>query len=174
MGKLEDKAQELLDETGLSQVPVPVEQIAKKLGVDVVYEPAPDSVSGMLFREGDVARIGVNSSHAHVRQRFTIAHELGHLRLHPGRKMFVDKAVRIDLRDERSSTATDKQEIEANGFAANLLMPVSLLVEEAERFFKRNSNASVDELATAMAERFDVSVQAMRIRLANLGVCDPE
>ncbi len=58
-----------------------------------------------------------------VRQRFTIAHELGHFFLHRASStVFVDAAP-IFFRDESSSNGSQREEIEANAFAAELLMP---------------------------------------------------
>ena len=64
---------------------MPVNLIARARGIDLVFEPQKspeDDVSGFYFREGDRRVIGVNSTHPTVRQRFTIAHELGHAVLH--------------------------------------------------------------------------------------------
>lgn len=58
------------------------------------------------------------------------------------------------------------EEIEANGFAAELLMPAFMLehdVEEADPFIED------DELTSWLADRYEVSLQAMAIRLGNLG-----
>jgi Zn-dependent peptidase ImmA (M78 family) len=56
-------------------------------------------VSGILFRDGEHHVIGVNSAHPLARQRFTIAHELGHRALHPGRELILDVPVRVNLMD---------------------------------------------------------------------------
>src|SRR3954470_4270018 len=67
--------------------------------------------------------IGINSSHPETRKRFTIAHEMGHLVLHQLDQVHVDKQFLVKLRDDISSQAIDPHEIEANAFAAALLMP---------------------------------------------------
>ena len=85
---------------------------------------------GILFRDGDHHVIGVNSAHPPVRQRFTIAHELGHRALHPGRELILDVPVRVNLRDKTSSMASDIEEIEANAFAAALLMPQQMIRDQ--------------------------------------------
>ena len=56
------------------------------------------------------AVLGVNDWHADVRQRFTVAHELGHLKLHHD-ELFVDGVLK---RDDQSSLAIRPHEIEAN------------------------------------------------------------
>ena len=80
--------------------------------------------------------IGVNDLHAPRRQRFTIAHEVGHLEMHKGRPLVLDH-VRMNMRDATSSTATDVEEIEANQFAAAILMPSDLVIREARRLLER-------------------------------------
>src|SRR5437868_411530 len=96
-------ALELLARLGTTTVPVPVESIAKQVGALVTYEALDSDVAGILFRDETRKVIGVNSAHAVVRQRFTIAHELGHLLLHKGHSVHVDR-VRVNFRDVNSST----------------------------------------------------------------------
>lgn len=48
------------------------------LGLDVVVAPLPEGWSGFYLPRPTRGLIAVNSTHAVVRQRFTIAHELGH------------------------------------------------------------------------------------------------
>lgn len=167
----ETKALELLSSAGINELPVPVEELASHCGARLTFEPFQGDVSGMLFRGGKRPILGVNSYHSTSRQRFTIAHELGHLLLHEGRPMIVDHVVRVrvDLRDKTSSLATDKQEIEANRFAAELLMPREWVMREVEELLE---STQIDEetLIEALADRFEVSSQAMEYRLINLGV----
>ncbi|GHF74127.1 hypothetical protein GCM10017566_54870 [Amycolatopsis bartoniae] len=114
--------------------------------------------------------IGINSRHSPKRQRFTIAHELGHWLLHDGKPLIVDQSVMmINKRDDLSSQATNLEEIEANGFAAELLMPRTLMMEAIRRQLSFG-HSSREEFVTAIAKEFDVSVDAMGFRLMNLGV----
>lgn len=167
MARPEEAARRILGEHGVLRAPVPVDRLAKKLGARLSYQPfsGSDDVSGLLYRDGTRTIIGVNSAHAPTRQRFTIAHELGHLLLHPGRPMILDRA-RVNLRDSVSSMATDSQEIEANQFAAALLMPRDFLLAELKRLPAKQS----DLLIEGLAQKFDVSREAIRHRLVNLGI----
>src|SRR5687768_16159797 len=130
--KPEQAASRLLKSHRIAATPIPVEQLAEKLGAQVVREPLRGDVSGMLFREDDRIVIGVNSAEAPVRQRFTIAHELGHLQLHPGKPVIIDKLLRVNLRETRRTSMSDRQEREANQFAAALLMPQEWVKEAAQ------------------------------------------
>jgi len=169
MPRADAAATRLRREAGASDVAdLDVEALARDNGAEIVRERLGEDVSGLLIREEGRVIIGVNESHPASRQRFTIAHEIGHLLLHAGRPLVVDP-VRINLRDSRSSLATDLEEIEANSFAAELLMPRALIL----RTFREMADAesrSLEQIKRDLAFGFGVSEQAMEYRLANLGL----
>jgi Zn-dependent peptidase ImmA (M78 family) len=104
-----------------------------------------------------------------VRQRFTIAHELGHRALHPGRELILDVPVRVNLRDKTSSMASDLEEIEANAFAATLLMPEQMIRDQLNQLPPARRREP-DAAAEALARIFKVSTPALNFRLINLGL----
>ncbi|MFD0882967.1 ImmA/IrrE family metallo-endopeptidase [Streptosporangium algeriense] len=163
------QASELLKTHGVESLPIPVEQIATASGIQIVRSAAEWSESGFLLREPKRTIIGINSRNAPKRQRFTIAHELGHWTLHEGRPLIVDQSVMINKRDNISSQATSREEIEANQFAAELLMPRWFFPESINTHMK-SGIGSRDELIAALAREFDVSNDAMGWRLTNLGI----
>lgn len=141
---------------------VPVEAVAKRLGAEIVFAPnAANEVAGVLVYRGGQAVIGVNSSHHSNRQRFTIAHECGHLLLGHG-KAFVDKHFAIH-RGPKSSEGTDRLEIEANQFAAELLMPLRFMLRDL-----RGVDFESDEAIERLAARYGVSRAAMSYRIAKI------
>ncbi|MGH9326658.1 MAG: ImmA/IrrE family metallo-endopeptidase, partial [Terriglobia bacterium] len=73
----------------------------------------------------------------------------------------------IALRSPKSSTGTDEKEIEANQFAAELLMPVDVLSRD---ILKLRGKMDVETAINKLASKYKVSVQAMTIRLTSLGV----
>jgi Zn-dependent peptidase ImmA (M78 family) len=154
-------------ETGGYDVPVDVISIANTLGIVVHTLPLEGSVSGMLVVQGELAAIAVNAADGSPRQRFSIAHEIGHYLLHrDASDLFVDGAT-IYHRDERSTKGTRFQEIDANAFAAELLMPRQILVE---RLDNQPLHVLDDDAIYNLAGYFGVSVQAMTIRLVRLGL----
>lgn len=159
------KATELLRSGGVSEPPVPVERLASLAGATVRFEPFEGALSGMLYRSAEGAIIGVNSLHPASRQRFTIAHEIGHLLLHEP-QLQIDERAFVVFRDLISSKATDPNEIEANQFAATLLMPEELLREAVLALTDRND---VEASILQLAEQFEVSKESMTIRLTRLG-----
>lgn len=161
-------AEALLAAEGIHKPPVPVERIARSLGAQVRYAPFEGELAGMLIRDADGRGvvIGVNSLHHPNRQRFTIAHECGHLRLHQGQRAYVDRSpLRINRRDEVSSQATDAEEIEANRFAAELLMPYDMIIQD----LVESSLDIEDEGALRdFGDRYRVSMQALTLRLRSV------
>lgn len=158
---------------------MPVERIARSL-LDLYVDEhddirslpnAPDDhghLSGMLDPNEMVIWIDrAETSRSPGRRRFTIAHEIGHFRMHlPVGGVFLDRpqdVVEVSSAGESTPEESDhrRREREANEFARALLMPEPLVVEHAE--------ASGFNLA-ALAERFEVSVPAMRLRLRVLGL----
>lgn len=161
------EARALLKRAHVTSAPVPVLAIARNVvGAVVRMEPFPGDVSGMLYKPDASADsppvIGVNSLESQVRQRFTIAHEIGHLVLHKLEGIHVDKKY---LRDGRSKTAEDNLEIEANTFAANLLVPLDWLRDDVAT---TAIDVESDEEVAALAKRYEVSTQVMAIRLSKI------
>jgi len=72
------------------------------------------------------------------------------------------------MRDARSSLATEREEIEANRFAANLLIPADFIHAHVQRELRRQLDET--ETINSLAQIFGVSAQAMEIRLTNLGL----
>jgi Zn-dependent peptidase ImmA (M78 family) len=156
---------DILQQAGVDEPPVPVEKIAKMLGARVVPTDFNNEVSGILVRRGGETVIGVAKEQAKTRQRFTIAHEIGHLILHDAEEVHVDREFRVKLRSQASSSAVDVDEIEANAFAASLLMPESFLRQDVKKLSVDFDDATQVE---ALANRYRVSAQAMTFRLLNL------
>jgi len=143
--------------------PVPVREIAESYGIVVREEAAPTDVSGALLRSQEGVVIVINSEQHPNRQRFTIAHELGHFLLHEGTPLHVDHDFRVNMRNSRSSQAVDWEEIEANQFAAELLMPEGFLKHDLEGAKHSEKDAA------RLARRYKVSETAMSYKLVNLG-----
>lgn len=165
MTDIETQAKQLLAKAGVDAVPVPVERVAEYLGIKVDMSDLGDDCSGVLVRDGDRAVIGVNWAHHANRQRFTIAHEIGHFVLHEG-ETYVDKGFSVNFRDLESGSGKKREEVQANAFAAALLMPAEL-VRSAFKTHRFDLADDGDDLRL-LAEKFGVSAQAMAIRLKDV------
>jgi IrrE N-terminal-like domain len=121
-----------------------------------------EGCEGMLVCNPDDATewgIFVNARSCPTRQRFTIAHELGHFVLHRGQQtgFQCDKdAVHLGL----GESATIERE--ADEFASHLLMPSDVVC-------KAIADTSIDlRLLSELADAFDVSFEALCIRFIKL------
>lgn len=182
----EKAARRFLKRADSQVIPVPVEQLAAVAGAQVRHAAFDDDLSGLLYREqtddGDIIAtiIGVNSAHPPRRRRFSIAHEIGHLELGHLEKtefetLHIDRKFACLPRNGRSAQGRDTLEIDANAFAAALLMPAKALREDFKKFQSDSIECfdyEDDELAQALAKRYNVSLQAMIIRLTRLGLIE--
>ncbi len=147
-------ADELLDKADVEEPPVPVDQLARACGVLVIRSAMPDDLSGLVFEMDHGAVIGVNKGHSENRQRFSIAHELGHhLLSHHDR-------FHIDVTEEDPPGYDWQTERAANEFAADLLMPRDMVISQ----FQDSPDTQ------HLAQQFKVSGLAMGYRLVNLGL----
>ena len=169
---VESEASLLIKKNKVISPPVNVEQLAKHLGLDVIAYDFGEDISGTLVIENRKGYIGYNPSHPKVRQRFTIAHEIGHFQLHNDTKheqIFVDKDFIVKYRNANNYTSAElKHEQEANAFAAALLMPKDFIKKELSK--KVNSNIHEYGLIESFSKLFDVSIPAMTYRLTNLDI----
>lgn len=169
--RIERVARDLLARHGVLTGPVNVKHIAEAEKLIVREGSLADGISGFIHQSGDRAIIGVNSDHSPARQRFTIAHELGHYLLHDVETWHVDRSLMaIRYRNEVSSQGTDIDEREANCFAAEILMPQEFLQRDLEGC--EAGDLLDEDFVWDLAERYQVSPQAMQIRLLNLGYID--
>ena len=166
--EIEQRAKEVLSQHGLYSLPVDPVRLANKIGVKVNNAKfADDAWAALIAKRNHVARIFVEQSDPPYRKRFSIAHELGHHFLHlPEEGQIVDK--RADMFREREPAvgpiSEDRiREIQANWFAAALLMPADLVRAEW------NKNPSMKH----MARLFNVSEEAMGYRLDTLDLWAP-
>lgn len=154
---IEGLAQQALKKIACDEPPVPVEDIANRMGLEIVEFPFHEKISGLLKKEEGI--IGVNKGQHPVRRRFTIAHELGHFLLGHD----IEKGVDDDIIDDTFDKPYP-QEREANLFASALLMPSDWVKKHFKAQGSGLSKIDLDKLSRA----FGVSKQAMTIRLLAL------
>lgn len=137
------------------KIPVDLDSIADKLGITVIYPLGIDGdydISGKFCIEDGVPICYINQFDVPHRQRFTLAHELGHYQLGHGEQTDM-------YRDPNAYQSP--LEREANAFAAELIMPKVAI----DYFIQEKKMTSL----SALAEKFGVSEIAMRYRLKNTG-----
>ena len=161
--EIEKIAHQTLIEHGMLSIPVDPVAIANRLGIRVSNAVFSDtSLSGMIAQRGDKKSLLVNDGDSIERKRFTIAHELGHCLLHLDTEgEFVDSAMDLFRSDSGSEEGQAHiQEVEANVFAAALLMDAEIIKQCWSECKDLNR----------MAKIFMVSESAMGIRLNSLGL----
>lgn len=156
-------AQRLRSQAGLgdADLPTDVGQLASdvedKFNIDVAIEPLEPGLDGLAIARGNYRLIMVSSSIAAHRQRYTIAHELGHLAA----------GDRGDIIDENINFSKTPEESRANAFAAAFLMPANALQTAVG-----NQSAPTDQLIADLLARYRVSLDALAFRLHNLNIID--
>ena len=145
------RAREVLQDQSITQPPVEVESIVRAHSLAVDYVSRGKGFNGRLLRERMVIEVE-GSIHPH-RQRFTIAHEIGHY--------ILGHSPVICVFDDRSADDPRQvNEYQANAFASELLMPEGWVKEywrELQDF-------------QAMAKMFYVSPEAMFRRVDSAGL----
>lgn len=150
-------------ELSMGKPAIDLKSIADIIKIKIEYAPDIDD-SGEYNR--DENRIIINSLEPKNRQRFTIAHELGHAVLgHPG----------ISKRTESYADLLQKsRETLANKFASELLMPRTLIVKVmsviiTEQGWNQSSltDGQTDFLVENSAEKLEVSYSALKFAVEN-------
>ncbi|MDF7627478.1 ImmA/IrrE family metallo-endopeptidase [Lactobacillaceae bacterium L1_55_11] len=152
-----------------NEVYVDIHQIAELMGVTISQLGDEDAnLSGKLISKHE---IGINHREAPVRQRFTVAHELGHI--------LNGEHVANRQTDSSTYTITEKRnEVVANSFGAMLLMPQKLVRRYVKEYFDQHSNVEKNNLSpqefenliAEVAMQLNVSQQALKNRMSNLNM----
>ena len=159
--RLEELTSDILMNNDMYKIPVDVFCIAKNNDISIYEGDLNKDISGAIRYDKNTKKfeILINKNDLRVRQRFTIAHELGHFFLHKdilqSDELHIDTMYRMPKDD-----AEREREKEVDYFAGALLMNRILV----EKFHKENMKIR------EMSELFKVSVSAMTVRLDVLGL----
>lgn len=138
-------------------IPCVLTMIEETAGTPVVLFPLPEQIAGCVTPTSGAPIVWVNGTQFPPRQRFTLAHEFGHVRCgHDGR-------VAVDTFATLSGVTTDSREIQANAFAAEFLAPA-----DGVRAMVRGEPTL--ETVVQVAARFGLSTIASLYRLNTLGL----
>lgn len=152
-----DELRDYAQKNGISLVPLDIEELIRVLGIGLRIHPLPDQKSGYMRFENGRWIIGVNSLHHPNRQRFTMAHELGHYILHKDEIGNFEDTI---LFRQGSDFTGAPLENEANQFASELLMPENEFRDVVPRL-----SGQIDDIA----KHFQVSSAALKMRGEKLG-----
>ena len=132
-------------------------RVEQDLGIPVVVAALPAGIAGCCWREGERVVLWVDGVQAVVRRRFTLAHELGHVRCGHGGRVDVDRWSTL------AGTTSDAREVQANAFAAELLAPAAGVRASVAR------EPTLDDVVR-IAARYGISAIAAVHRLSTLGL----
>ena len=144
-------ARDLLKEAGITTPPILIRDILKHIKKEKDLSVHPwafgEDTDGIQITQGESATIGYNQSQHSHRQRFTVAHEIGHFLLCHTTN---DSAFDLDSKKP--------EEVEANQFAAELLMPLEM--------FKKDFKAGMTS-ADDLGKKYNVSKESAWWRMYN-------
>ncbi len=152
-------ARKVLKDYKLNQVPTDLKKLVEGLGLKFIELNDPEDIDGAILEiDGKPKMAVLNTTKSIARQRFTLAHELGHIFLNHTKRDIYDAEMSREGEDQISSKSNKPpKEIEADVFASELLIPYEQL--------KKNKDKLGD--LDALAELFQVSKQAMTIAITN-------
>lgn len=152
----------------LDKPEIDVEKIAVKLGCKIERKFL---ISKAGTHDYETKIITVNALDPLYRQRFTIAHEIGH-------KVYDHSGVRNRITKDQINSITHNEESyldiliekQANSFASKLLMPEKLLREVKTKLEQNKEIRNYRQQVIKLAEKFNVSYVAMEYRLRRLKI----
>ena len=167
-------AYELLEVLDIKNVPIDPFEIAKKMGIDINQEIDMDKLTydGEIYLNATThdPEVWINPTDSKNRQKFTMAHEIGHLvyDVLPDIENF--KPIQDNYKTLRRDGTQNIMERRANDFAVKLLMPKDMIVEIGQSLIEKESIKTKEEITRRLAQEFEVSQEAMKWRLVNLGL----
>lgn len=145
----------IIKELGKMVAPINIETIIQNYGIQIFKRSISSNESGAIVIKDNESGMIINQNEPINRQRFTMAHELGHFISY---RLQGKTGEIIEFRNGTSSLGTNIEEIFANKFAASILMPKTLIINML--------NVTDDIVKLAFA--FGVSKKAMENRFKNL------
>ncbi|MFJ9242928.1 ImmA/IrrE family metallo-endopeptidase [Streptomyces sp. NPDC101776] len=134
-----------------------LQAVERAFGVDVAKIRLPEGIDGAAWQADGFRLIMIARTEVPTRQRFTLAHELGHILARDAQDLLTETHL-------SPGHQKDLTEVRANVFAANFLMPRSEISAAGRE------NGVTDEQLTALVVHFQVSPSALAARLGQLGV----
>lgn len=158
------QARELLANCGLDEITeLPMDLFVAGLDAILIEEELANCDGKIIFGNSK-SIIKLNSEIQFLeRKRFVVAHEIGHLILHKNMQLPDDTFANFNIiAGMEKALKTGTQELEANEFASELLMPEKLFLSEAKG--KKFSPLLIKQLS----ERFKTSLTATIFRYMQL------
>lgn len=150
-----DYARRLFKYIPMDNPPVKLVPILEKFNVSLYFDDF-EEIDGITMKSPKLSIIVVNRNLSIPRQRFTIAHELGHIVMPHRSDFYVCSSKRCKNK---------LMERDANRFAAEILMPQPMVAELWKKYESNKENR-----IEAIAKIMKISTSALRIRIRELGL----
>jgi len=163
----EDLATEERNRLGAGDGPIrPLREVLEiEVGLRVFLLPLPRQVAGLFVHVDELGGcIGVNISHPPERRRWTMAHEYAH---------YLATRDRAEITPVTQRRQPPESERFADAFAANFLMPRSGLSRRFHELKRGKDGKVTPALLVQLAHAYEVSVQALTLRLEDLRLVPP-
>lgn len=140
-----------------------IEKAVETFGIEIKYSDmshinSTEEISGYVHVVDGSPEMVINGFQSKPRQRFTIAHELGHVLLHwkwiPGKKL-PENLVEISFRKETYSPDEKEREEQADCFAAEFLSPIDDVVNFLNDIKASNSDKKVQ--ISMISDKYKIS-----------------
>lgn len=154
-------------------IPIDVEGICEFQNLKLIKCNSDEDFVGKVFQDNNgqaEIHVNMNENQYYPRYRFTLAHEIAHYNLHlrDGQE-YRDNNLTLFRKEDN----WNKEEAEANQFAAGLLMPIGAVVKKAKEILDDVDSIGRKDFIAQLADAFEVSNMAMEYRLINIGIIEP-
>lgn len=181
-------ARKTLEFAGYESGAVDLVQICRSLSIELQFAERDvfDANGFVVLGSANFSRrvIVINSHSRETRERFTIAHEIGHFQLNHEQYLLAESIIEQDLRitrERRESSSHERLEYQANAFSAELLLPDYEFLKKTAHFRRdldmrdrghgyiyvdnQHLNYSIyDELLVRLSNYFEVSKTAIEVK----------
>lgn len=143
--------------SSVTGTPLDLDALAGESGIEVVKVGVRgSSIDGKFVRRSGRSFVLINSERPRLRQRLTLAHEIGH--------HFLAAETDVEYTDEASARTFDAEERSAFDFASELLMPIDWLHANLRE------GMTADEGIALVARACEVSIDAAAVRLSEMSI----
>jgi Zn-dependent peptidase ImmA (M78 family) len=154
----------IIEKEGINNFPIDIDAIARKYA-NIRYIDIPFDFDGITLKERKKRpQIIINTTKSIERQRFTLAHELGHIIIPWHIGIILDKNIHAD--DYYEDHEYKGMEVEANQFAAELLLPTEFLKDYISKTFNPGAT-DIGPFIENLASRAHTSLIATTLKVFN-------
>jgi Zn-dependent peptidase ImmA (M78 family)/transcriptional regulator with XRE-family HTH domain len=140
------------------------ERFELEAGLRIFYPRLGRSIAALFLWSEELGPcVAVNRDHPHEGRRWSFAHEIGH---------FLRDREAGDMFPTGGHPRSDPSEVFADAFASEFLLPESGISKQVAALLRANGGSFAPLDVRALAHLYEVSFEAMTLRLEDLGALD--